>query len=48
MNVKLGDALLQLFVLGWLSVSVGPWYVGVIAFLLAWIINSVQGEVLKS
>jgi hypothetical protein len=40
--MKPGDALLSLVVLVWVSISVGPWWVGVIAFLAAWVLNAIH------
>jgi hypothetical protein len=39
MMPKLGDALLMLAMLVWLTVAVGPWWLGVGLFLAAWAIN---------
>ena len=35
----LGDALLQIAVLIWMSIAVGPWKIGLILFLVMWIVN---------
>jgi len=34
-----GSHVIAIGVLIWISVSVGPWYVGVILFMLGWIAN---------
>lgn len=39
MTVRLGDGLLFLALLVWMSVSVGPWWVGVMLFAGAYGIN---------
>lgn len=39
--MKVGDGLLLIAMLIWLTVSVGPWYVGVGLFCLTWIVNIV-------
>lgn len=42
-----GSHVIALGVLMWMSVSVGPWYVGVILFMLGWIFNMAWREVWK-
>lgn len=37
--MKLGDAVLPLGLLVWLSVSVGPWWVGLALFGVSWALN---------
>ena len=39
--MKLGDALLLFALWLWLTVAVGPWWLGVGLFLLAWALNLV-------
>jgi len=37
--MKLGDGLLCLAMLVWISIAVGPWWVGLLLFVSAGIIN---------
>ncbi len=37
-----GTGLLYMSTLVWLSVSVGPWWLGVVLFCAAWVINIVE------
>lgn len=34
-----GGQILQGVMLAWLAVEVGPWWIAVIAFLAAWVVN---------
>lgn len=37
--MKPGDGLLLIALLVWLSVRVGPWWLGVVLFVAAWVVN---------
>lgn len=37
--MNIGDAVFALALLVWMSVSVGPWWIGVLIFLVAWVVN---------
>lgn len=37
--MKVGDELLLIALLVWLSVRVGPWWLGVVLFVAAWVVN---------
>jgi hypothetical protein len=37
--MKLGDAMLALALLVWMSLSVGPWWVGLLLLVGAWALN---------
>jgi len=39
MDKHLGSRLLEFAILIWVSVSVGPWWLGVILYLAAWVVN---------
>ena len=40
--IKLGDGLTIVAMLVWLSVSVGPWWLGLLIFVVAWVVNTIQ------
>lgn len=42
MNPKWGDGLLSLSVLIWMSYSVGPWWVGLVIFFSAGVMNALE------
>lgn len=42
--MRKGDGWLSLAMLVWLSLSVGPWWLGLLLFFLAWFVNYREGR----
>lgn len=45
--MRIGDAVLVIVCTAWLTVAVGPWWFGVLAFAVAWALNILHGIHLK-
>lgn len=43
----LGDSLLILWLLVWVSASVGPYWIGLMIFGLAWVVNVIEARWIK-